>query len=393
MPMSHTIQAPTAAASHLASVSVCAKPAHGVPWPADLLGRFRPRQVSVSVLWGALLLVCGLSPGLFDCLYPRSDLLEQGRPAPAALFQDLLLKKTLVASLVVNVGLAGVFLCWRRRLPLALLALVPLHLLMLSSARSFEISYQFHVERSSRMEVERQCEHLRRLDIVEPFSPSLYLFNAREIPVDSIKSFPDLHAWVAGAYRLRREQMMVELKEDDENRLKTIFFMHFVADLWAFGNQRATDKPGGVLFNEANHWVSPAKVTAQTYLRSRIGCCADIAYLLKYLLDAEGIRNRLTEIPGHVFNEVKLEGKWWIADGTTNILVEGSWDELVQGATGPAPSRIRAHLFPDPRVGHHDGAEYRPVTAQARIQMLMRMAAGPPRYHSVCHPPLPAVFK
>jgi hypothetical protein len=340
-----------------------------------------------------LLIAWSLAPSVLDCLDRRSEILDQGMPSASWLFSHLLLKKSLVASLVVNIAAALLFLCRRRRPPVPLLALIPLHLFMLASARSFEICHQYRVERASRSEVERQWLHLRRLDIVEGFSPTLYHFDAQSVPLDSVKSFQDLHACVAAEFRQRRNQLQEELGVEDENRLKTIFYMHFLTNLWSFGNKVATDKPGGVLINEENDWRPPQKITAQTFVQARIGCCADIAYVLKVLLDREQIPNRLTEIPGHVFNEVKLDGKWWIADGSTNILVEGSWEELFHHAPDQETPRVRVLVFPDPRVGSAAGADYRPITAQLRVQMLLRMAAGPRAFQTASYPPLPAFLQ
>jgi hypothetical protein len=370
------------------------EPVQGPRTPANerlLRGFAALASLRASCVWGGALVFLALLPSVVDCLDERNEIVERGKMTMAWLFHGNLLKKGVVVSLVVNVALAGVFLAVRRQARKPLFALILLHLLMLASVRSMSIGHQFRVERSCGADTERQWQHLRRLTIVEGFSPTLYQFDAQTLPADSIQSFQQLHRWIAAQYARRREGLKKELRGANEDRLKTIFYMHFLADLWSFGNKSAPHKPGGVLANEENDWQAPDKISAQTFVQARIGCCADIAYVLKVLLDQEGIPNRLTEIPGHVFNEVKLDGKWRIVDGTTNMLVECAWDELfIEGQ--PAPE-VRVHLFPDPRVGHPAGEEYRPITAQFRIQMLLRMAATPSAFQDVSHPELPAYFK
>jgi hypothetical protein len=364
-----------------------------VVWLRRLMRGFGvPASLRVCCVWGGALVFLALLPSVVDCLEERSEIVERGKMTMAWLFRGNLLKKAVLASLAINVVLAGMFLAVRRQAPKPLLALILLHLLMLASVRSMSINHQFRVERSCGADTERQWQHLRRLTIVEGFSPTLYHFDAQTVPVDSIQNFQQLHQWIATQYAGRRESLKKELGSADEDRLKTIFFMHFLADLWSFGNKTAAHKPGGVLENEENDWQAPHKISAQTFVQARIGCCADIAYVLKVLLDREGIPNRLTSIPGHVFNEVKLDGKWRIVDGTTNMLVDCAWDELF-GADGQPSAEVRVHLFPDPRVGHPAGEEYRPITAQFRIQMLLRMAATPSAFQDVNHPELPAYFK
>jgi hypothetical protein len=365
------------------------------PWigrSALLLGRWLT-SLRFCCLWGGVLLSLTAAPCLADCLERRSEILDQGKPTSAWLFSNNVLKKTLVTSLVVNAVFGLVCLGCRRRRSLPLLTLIPLHCLTLASARSLEIGHQYRAERACGADTERQWQHLRRLEIVEGFSPTLYHFDAQTIPVDSIKSFDELHAWIANEYRQRQPNLKKELGVDDENRLKTVFFMHFLADLWSFGNKVATDKPGSVLANEENDWQPPPQISAQTFIQARIGCCADIAYVFKALLDREKIPNRLTAIPGHVFNEVELDGKWWIADGSTNILVECGWNELFQNAMRQTSSCVRVFVFPDPRIGSSAGADYRPLTAQFRIQMLLRMAAGPTAFQCASHPELPVFFQ
>src|ERR1019366_3277206 len=100
-------------------------------------------------------------------------------------------------------------------------------------------------------------------------------------------------------------------KNMDDRKLKTLFIMNIVSGLWSYGNQTETDKAGCVFGNEQNDWHAPP-VSVLAYFKAKIGCCTDYACLTKSLLDHEGIENRLTAIPGHIFNEVRFGEHWYV---------------------------------------------------------------------------------
>ncbi|GIW78285.1 MAG: hypothetical protein KatS3mg105_0092 [Gemmatales bacterium] len=116
----------------------------------------------------------------------------------------------------------------------------------------------------------------------------------------------------------------------EPDRLKTYFFLNLVSHGWAFGNQHHPDRPASIFSNEENGWRQPrpGPATIRDYLDANIACCNDYAYLLKFLLDREGIRNRLAAIPGHIFNEVYLDGGWHVVDATTNMVFDASWHSI-----------------------------------------------------------------
>src|SRR5262245_2153119 len=122
------------------------------PWASRWLDL--PPSPPLCYVWGCVLIAGTLAPSFLDCLDTRSEILDHGRPTATWVFTGHWLKKSLVASLVVNVTASLVSYCRRGRPPVPLLALIPLHLAMLASARSSEISHQYRVERASRSDME-----------------------------------------------------------------------------------------------------------------------------------------------------------------------------------------------------------------------------------------------
>ncbi len=349
----------------------------------------------VAAVWmAALSLVTGF-PALMDERHSRTELLTRGGLEATWLFENDVLLGIVKVSLLANVLTLLACLCrGPRRQHLALLALIALHGLAYCTVRSLGIGFCYRREQATSNYLEREpnWNNLCRLEIVEQVVPTLHDFSSREIVHSSVQTFPDLHRWVADCYNERRDKLAAELPNADETRRKTIFHMNFVAGLWAFGNKHATDKPGGVLENELNHWQIPGTVTARTFIDSPIGCCGDSAYLLKYLLDQEHIPNRLTALPCHVFNEVELGGKWCIVDATTNLVVDKSWEELYEERDEPNAPRTVVTVFPHPRLADSTAADYRPVVGPFQIQTLLRVASRPDALRAIQHPPQCEIF-
>jgi hypothetical protein len=187
-------------------------------------------------------------------------------------------------------------------------------------------------------------------------------------------------------------QRVPQLKKhaDHEQKMKTLYIMNFVSGFWAFGNGLDPNKPGSVFLNEQNGWQAPPE-SIHTYVDARIGCCTDYAFLAKYLLDREGIENRLTSIPGHIFNEVRLNGRWCIADATVNLFVESSWEEL--HGRKKARESITVLMFPIGTSLNGRSPRYRSVTEQFRLMTLLRLANQPVNLHATTHPELPSYFQ
>jgi hypothetical protein len=238
---------------------------------------------------------------------------------------------------------------------------------------------------------DRQWPHFRRLDIVQ--YPSAGLADVdwrRALRPGDLASFAELHCRLVGLCPVYEERLKREWGLQDPAELRALFFMNVVSGFWAFGNKAAVDRPGGALANEDNGW-QPQPPSARAYLASRVGCCTDYAYLLKSLLDHEGLENRLTCIPGHAFNEVKLHGRWRILDPTTGLFVDAGWDDLYADGA-PGDSRVRVVMFRHPGLAGESSCRYRPVAGSFRLLMLTRLANRPAFFSNATHPGLPPCF-
>lgn len=278
---------------------------------------------------------------------------------------------------------------WRRR-DLALFAFVSVlgHVLLFSAANvSFDGAWALHEVRSSNR-FEPQWSKLRRLQIIDAFSPTLYGYDPRARIPASCDSFDDFASRVVRNFEWRQESIECELRTSGEETF-VIFAMHVASTWWSFGNRDAPDRCGSALENEENDWLRPSHVDAAAYLNSPIGCCTDMAYLLKVLLDERGIPNRVVCFTGHVFNEVQIDGVWRLADPTINALVDRTWDELY---AAPPEEKIEVMVFPHPQLREQERPGYREMRAQFRLLMLQRMATLPDSLRRSYTVDLPAPF-
>jgi len=174
--------------------------------------------------------------------------------------------------------------------------------------------------------------------------------------------------------------------ESRRPRSKTWYITNFVSGYWAFGNAHAVAKAGGAFSNEENDW-QPISPSVRAFLDSPVGCCADEASLVKALLDREHIANRLTCIPGHIFNEVEIGDHWHVTDASLNLFLESSWEDLY--ALGGRERPVGVLMFPHSGLAHENSPDYRPMVGSFRLLMLMRMVTFPDAFRNPCHPGLP----
>jgi hypothetical protein len=228
---------------------------------------------------------------------------------------------------------------------------------------------------------ELQWHNFDHLKITECASAQL---NMSEIRADlqhrHLKNFGELHQAVMEQYRKnlpKLEKRWENAGPMDEQKRKALFIMNFVSSLWRFGPPD---------LNYENVKSSPVDV----YLRGEIACCTEQSYLTKSLLDHEGIENRLTTIPGHIFNEVKLACGWCVLDSSANIFMETSWKGLFE----KTPSRRSVVVLMFPHVDKSAAKDDldSSLSTQFRVMTLIRAANHP---NSLSHPqpsPLPSYF-
>lgn len=155
--------------------------------------------------------------------------------------------------------------------------------------------------------------------------------------------------------------------------LKALYTMNVVSRLWAFGNESHPDQVGCALQNEQTDFKAQAFDGVQTFIRSPIGCCSDYAYTLKKMLDLSKVENRLVEIPGHVFNEARIDGQWWTLDATTNMAIPQAWSSLV--AERP-PNKVKVFTFPHWNLRAQTTQDYRSKVGVFRLYFLNLVSLG-----------------
>ncbi|CAA7612686.1 membrane hypothetical protein [Magnetospirillum sp. LM-5] len=189
---------------------------------------------------------------------------------------------------------------------------------------------------------------------------------------DVVAAANKFHDRVAPEFRRQR-------LSDEQARVASL--MMFTSGLWGYGNVAAPDKPGCVGTNERKT-ITGRALTFQDYLESDIGCCTDYAYLLHALLDAAGFTNRLSSIPGHIFNEVQIRGRWHTVDANINVVTDHAWNDV-----GPQ-TPLEIMIFPHP--GLTPGRLYRRSLLPFRVSQIVRMAAG--LVEEASHPAEPPLF-
>ncbi len=166
----------------------------------------------------------------------------------------------------------------------------------------------------------------------------------------NLTSLNDL-AKSASSYHVRWRDSLHE-QGFDEGKAKAISFMLFTSTLWAYGNANNPVKEGCINSNENNNWQYE-KPTLQVVKQAHIGCCTDYAFTLSLILSKHGFENRYVTIPGHVFNEAKINGQWSVLDANTNVFINSSWNDSIA-----AREKVRIHVFPHP--GQLGGGLHRP---------------------------------
>lgn len=111
------------------------------------------------------------------------------------------------------------------------------------------------------------------------------------------------------------------------NAVYALHAMNMVAALYHYGNVKNEDALGCALDNERSSSVKDFS----GFVGSYIGCCYDYAALLSYVLKMKGIESRYEYIPGHVFLDVKIDGKTYTLDPTVNIAHVGGIRAVMEG--------------------------------------------------------------
>jgi hypothetical protein len=156
----------------------------------------------------------------------------------------------------------------------------------------------------------------------------------------ALGSLSDLGRWAARFHQRWRADLLAEGLTEGE--AKAASMMLFASTLWAYGNAREPRREGCITANEDNDWRQQ-KPTLEVVKAARIGCCQDYAHALSLILSKNGFENRYLSIPGHTFNEARVDGRWYVLDANTNVIMDSAWNEA------PAdPGKVTLHVFPHP---------------------------------------------
>lgn len=200
------------------------------------------------------------------------------------------------------------------------------------------------------------------------------VFSKDTLRFSRVDTFIDLSRFAEERFSKLRPELESAWGAKNGTYLKPFFYLNFVSSLWSFGNRVSPEKTGCVLVNEKTNFepIPEEKINVKTYIESAIGCCSDYAYMLHFLLSQAHFESRLVEIPGHVFNEVKLDGKWMALDANINVFYRQSWQETVSNSG----KEIGVVTFPLLALNPNAKQSYRPLSGSFRQLMLGRLAMG-----------------
>lgn len=122
-------------------------------------------------------------------------------------------------------------------------------------------------------------------------------------------------------------------------------FLQFVSGLWGLGEFDGSG--GGVMANSVLGTTMPQDASIDTYLDSPIGLCTDYAAILALFLTKAGYENRVISGAGHIFNEVQIDGQWWVFDAMVGMALKGTLDDVLD-MTNPVDVMVFENAQSDP---------------------------------------------
>ncbi len=200
------------------------------------------------------------------------------------------------------------------------------------------------------------------------------IFSKKSLKARKFTSFADLSEFAEKRFSKIRPELESAWGTENEGYLKAFFYLNFVSALWGYGNRISPQNTGCVLSNENTNFelIPEEEITVRTYIESDVGCCTDYAYMLHFLLGQAHFEARLVELPGHVLNEAKVNGRWMALDANINVFYRQSWRETVGGSG----KDIGVVMFPLLSLNPNAKQNYRPLSGAFRQFMLGRLAMG-----------------
>lgn len=209
---------------------------------------------------------------------------------------------------------------------------------------------------------------LRNVDIRHPVLRIAY--DRSRFPDDAFDSFESFHEFAKGLYEQARPFVEENWRIKHDAVRRVAFYAAVVGSLFEYGNKDKPDVVGCTYNNELTGGPVGRSLTQEEFLRSRIGCCNDYAYLMKFMMDFDGIESRMLYGAGHIWNEFVVDGRTYNVDANTGLLVASAWDAL------PSADKIKVWRLPLAGSMTSAGERYRPVLGAFVQYMLARITDG-----------------
>ncbi len=191
--------------------------------------------------------------------------------------------------------------------------------------------------------------------------------NFKDSETDSFSSF---HNYLDGLYLNAKPYIDSNWGIDSEKLKRAAFYTMAVGTLFEYGNKEQMDIPGCSYWNEKIGGQLSYQQSQRQLLRAGIGCCDDYAYVLKAMLDLDGVESQLMTGSGHMWVEIFVDGRKFSADANTGLITALGWDELA--------TANRIVVWRAPLSGAMTSSEdrYRPRLATFSNYILDRISDG-----------------
>jgi len=184
------------------------------------------------------------------------------------------------------------------------------------------------------------------------------------------ENFLSFHNYIYSLYLDAKPYIDSHWGIDSEKLKRSAFYVMAVGTLFEYGNKDQLGIPGCSYWNERIGGRLSYQQSQRQLLRAGIGCCDDYAYVLKAMLDLDGIESRLMTGSGHMWVEIVVDGQKFSADANTGLITASGWDELATA------NRIVVWRAPLSGAMPSSGERYRPMLATFSNYILDRISDG-----------------
>jgi len=167
------------------------------------------------------------------------------------------------------------------------------------------------------------------------------IFDGRE------ETFQAMFLKIKKQFKKYKKQLIVEWNLKGK-LLEAAFILNVVNNMYGLGEE---GKSASVFANKNNTrgnrnkktgYLSLQCATAKDYLKSDYGDCNDYAMMMYIFLNLAGIENRQVGTPDHIYNEVKINGKYYIFDALYLFFTQMDNEKFLHQSPG---KRVVYHTF------------------------------------------------